>query len=132
MNAISQPKMALPPAVEEIPLLLNPQACRDWLFHQLHPNGPTCPSCNRPIEDLRAIRRFFAGRVISCDACDTRFSATTGTVFSGAQMFPEDLAAMLVLFAMGQRDADIASALDLHRATVSRWRRTLNEHGAAL
>ncbi|EFL50931.1 conserved hypothetical protein [Solidesulfovibrio fructosivorans JJ]] len=125
-------KVALPPSVEEIPGLLNPQACRDWLFRQLHPTGPACPSCNRTIEDSRAVRRFFAGRIISCDACDTRFGPITGTIFSGTQMFAEDLAAMLVLFGMGQRDADIASALDLHRATVSRWRRTLNEHGAAL
>lgn len=125
-------KVALPPSIDDIQQLLNPQACRDWLFRQLHPTGPNCPSCNQPIDDPRAIRRFFAGRAIQCDGCDTRFSATTGTIFSGAQMFPEDIAAMLVLFGMGQRDTDIAAALDLNRSTVSRWRRALNNHGAGI
>ena len=132
MNRPAPLKTALPPTLEDIQQLLNPQACRDWLFRQLHPSGPACPSCNRPIEDTRAVRRFFAGRMIQCDACDTRFTPITGSVFSGSQMFPEDIAAMLVLFGMGRRDADIATALDLNRSTVSRWRRVLNDHGAGI
>ena len=39
---------------------------------------------------------------------------------------------MLLLFKLGQRDAEIAENLDCNRSTISRWRRVLNDHGAGL
>ncbi|MHC1712533.1 MAG: helix-turn-helix domain-containing protein [Solidesulfovibrio sp.] len=132
MNGITAPKAVLPAALDDIPRLLNPLACRDWLLGQLHPDGPTCPTCGRALDDPRAARRFFALRAIKCDACDARFTAFTGTVFSGAQMPPEDITLMLLLFKLGQRDPEIGDTLDLNRSTVSRWRRVLNEYGAGI
>ena len=126
------PKAVLPSALDDIQRLLNPLACRDWLLNQLHPTGPVCPTCGQAVDDPRAARRFFALRAVKCEGCGTRFTAFTGTVFSGAQMPPEDITVMLLLFKLGQRDAEIGEALDVNRSTVSRWRRVLNEHGAGI
>uniref|UniRef100_I2PWM6 Uncharacterized protein n=1 Tax=Desulfovibrio sp. U5L TaxID=596152 RepID=I2PWM6_9BACT len=124
------PKAVLPDALEDIPALLNPLACRDWLIAQLHPAGPTCPACGQTLADPRTGRRFFALRLVKCEACRARFTAFTGTIFSGAQMPPEDITLMLLLFKMGKRDTEIGEVLDLNKSTVNRWRRTLKEHGA--
>ena len=125
-------KAVLPAALDDIQRLLNPLACRDWLLSQLHPAGPVCPTCGQAVDDPRAARRFFALRTIQCEACGLRFTAFTGTVFSGSQTPPEDLVLLLWLFKMGQRDADIGEVLDCNRSTISRWRRVLNEYGAEI
>lgn len=125
-------KTVLPSALDNIQRLLSPTACRDWLLGQLHPAGPVCPTCGQAVDDPRAARRFFAQRAVRCEGCGARFTAFTGTIFSGAQMPLEDIATMLLLFKLGQRDAEIAENLDCNRSTISRWRRVLNDHGAGL
>jgi transposase-like protein len=130
MEHATVPKVVLPDALDDIPGLLNPLACRDWLLSRLHPTGPVCPTCGQTLGDPRAGRRFAALRLVKCEACQARFTAFTGTVFSGAQMPPEDITLMLLLFKLGERDTEIAAVLDLNKSTVNRWRRLLKEHGA--
>lgn len=125
-------RAALPQALHDIPRLLNPLACRDWLLGALHPDGPACPGCGLKLDEPRAVRRFYALRMMKCEACRTRFTALTGTIFSGAQMPPEDITLMLLLFRLGQRDAEIGDVLDLNKSTVNRWRRVLNDYGAGI
>ena len=130
MEHATAPKAVLPDALDDIPGLLNPQACRDWLISRLHPAGPVCPVCGQALADPRAGRRFAALRLVKCEACQARFTAFTGTIFSGAQIPPEDITLMLLLFKLGERDTGIAAVLDLNKSTVNRWRRLLKERGA--
>jgi transposase-like protein len=125
-------KAALPQDLNDIPKLLNPLACRDWLLGRLHPDGPACPACGLRLDDPRAVRRFYSLRMMQCEVCRSRFTALTGTIFSGSQLPPEDITLMLLLFKLGQRDPDIGEVLDLNKSTVNRWRHVLNQHGAGI
>ena len=119
-------------ALEDLRAFLGPATCKAWLFSRLHPAGPTCPTCGTVTDDHRAVQRFQDMRTVKCRACGSRFGAYSGTVFAGTQLDPPALVLLVMLLGLGLKDQQIAQALGCNRSTISRWRRTLQGHGAAI
>lgn len=107
--------------------MINESAAREWFLRLMHPHGPTCPGCGtRDFTDRQRISFDHNGRV-RCSVCTRFFTNRTGTIFEGTTINWENLYLMLALVGIGWSIDRVAMCVGVHRDTVKRWVRKIEE-----
>ena len=122
-------KAILPDNLSILLIHFSERRCREWVIHELHPDGIYCPSCG-VAQDSSRIQLAYSLKRIRCCSCGRKFSAYTGTSLENTQLGPRQIVVMLMLFRMGRPDKDIAHAAQMSRSTAARWRRFFRAAGS--
>jgi len=104
---------------------LNLDWCRTVLIQELHPDGPACPYCGRPVESKAQILAFNEFRRLQCAGCDRWFKATTGTVLHRSGFSVSQVVLLAVLVALNLKTSLVAQIVGINPETVRRWRTKL-------
>lgn len=98
--------------------------CREWVIDRLHPEGARCPECGLKVDDPTTLQNFWAGRRCVCGRCGRKFTATSGTFLSGAQMSYRQaflLAYLVDIMREPLGTSRIAAAVGVSPDTVRVW-----------
>jgi len=93
-----------------------------WMVAFYHPRGPGCPNCRQPISGPRALDSFWSLGRVYCKACDSTFTATSGTPIHETSWSPEQFVKFCFLIATGRSAAQIALILGKGTDTVRNMR----------
>lgn len=109
--------------IEEINLseMLDENNCRKWILQRVHPQGPHCPGCDKPIQSQKGLQNFWEGKRVFCKHCNKLFTAATGTMLAGLQIDFRTLYFMAVLLGLKVDRKKIATSLRIHPDTVKQW-----------
>jgi len=110
-------------AIEETNLseMFDENACRTWILQSIHPQGPHCPGCGKPIQSQKGLQNFWECRRVFCKHCKKLFTAATGTMIAGLQIDFRTLYVMAALLGLNVDKKRIATSLRIHPETVRLW-----------
>lgn len=101
---------------------LDEERVRSWLFRKLNPAGPRCAHCGEGVLPGRAASTFWAGGRVCCKRCGKYFTASTGTMISGAALSEREIFLVALLLGLEVPVAEIAEVLGRTEETVRFWR----------
>ena len=104
-------------------------AAREWFLAVLHPGGPACPWCGEPVE-AQACRRWWAGQVLRCHACGSKFSGRSGTILAKVRLSYSAALAFLLFQDLGFSVRDISRRLGLRIRTAYEYKNRFSGEGS--
>lgn len=104
--------------------LLDECACRKLLIDLVR--GPVCRWCGKSIPE-RHLERFYKGKEVYCQLCNSKFFAVGGTMISQTKLRYKQILKILIMLNLGFRTKEIAQAADVGTNVIPRWRRKLYE-----
>ena len=88
--------------------------------------GPVCRFCQKSVPE-RHLKRFYDGKEIYCNQCNSKFFPAGGTILSQSKLSCRQILKILVMLDLGFRTKEIAAAVNVGTHTIPRWREKLNE-----
>ncbi len=101
--------------------LFDERVCMEWILNKLHPEGASCPRCEKRILSAKCLQNFWSLKRVFCKDCKKIFTALTGTVLNGVQIDLRTLFVMAVFMQLGVDRKVIAKLLKIHPETVRSW-----------
>lgn len=104
--------------------LFDEPLCRKFLFDLVR--GPICRYCQKSVPE-RHLKRFYDGKEVYCNQCNSRFYAQTGTILAGTKLSFKQILKILCMLDMEKKTREIAMLADVEPHTIQRWRQKLTE-----
>ena len=98
---------------------------RAWVYRKLNPEGPRCAHCGEGLLPGKAATTFWNGGRVCCKKCGGYFTASTGTMISGAALSEREIFLLALLLGFEVPVAEIAEILERTEETVRAWRSKL-------
>lgn len=93
-----------------------------WILDQLYPEGPACPTCQKPFTDERRRGRWYELQRFQCPHCGRFGTAATGTILQNSPLAPRKVFLMAALLEMRVASRIIASVIGCSVETVRLWK----------
>ena len=123
--------LGLPEEIEDCLGLISEHKARSWILDRFHPKGLVCRECGAVQDHVRAGVRFPLNGIV-CSSCGVNVNALVGSILQYAQLSPQKLALLLVLFKLGHNNAEIARILGVDPSSIFHRRKIVLASGGQL
>lgn len=109
--------------------IVDEDRARAWAIAQLHPFGARCPECGLSLDNDKP---FLEGKRCACGRCGKGFTARTGTILQGAQLYYGQaalLAALVDIMEKGLTPARVGELVGVSEDTVRLWQKKFRAFG---
>ena len=103
------------------PEMLNLENVSRWMLDKLHPEGPVCPGCRKPVTSTFGLKNWYQLKRVKCPYCGNHSTAAAGTILASTPFNISQVYLMALLIGADLDRKKIAEIVGVKQNTVLVW-----------